>query len=215
MKLTESVSKVGYFILGHIMMGIFYNRKYCSGRYFNGKFGGIAALGWRWASLDGLARFFLKSNRDVPWPVSSRVVVTHPENIKFDPDDLHIFHTFGTYFQAIDATIEIGSGTWIAPNVGLITANHDPMNLAKHLPGKNIVLGKNCWIGMNAMILPGVKLGDHTIVGAGSVVTKSFLEGYCVIAGNPARVIRKLDCVEEQIRQKLENHNESSGSSFL
>jgi acetyltransferase-like isoleucine patch superfamily enzyme len=46
---------------------------------------------------------------------------------------------------------------------------------------------------MGAKILPEVELGDFTIVGAGSVVTKSFSEGYCVIAGNPAKLIRKLD----------------------
>ena len=46
---------------------------------------------------------------------------------------------------------------------------------------------------MGAKILPEVELGDFTIVGAGSVVTKSFPEGYCVIAGNPAKLIRKLD----------------------
>ena len=45
---------------------------------------------------------------------------------------------------------------------------------------------------MNSVILPGVTLGDHTVVGAGSVVTKSFEQGYCVIAGNPARIIREL-----------------------
>ena len=43
------------------------------------------------------------------------------------------------------------------------------------------------------MILPGVTLGDNTIVGAGAVVTKSFPEGHCVIAGNPARKIKDID----------------------
>jgi acetyltransferase-like isoleucine patch superfamily enzyme len=46
---------------------------------------------------------------------------------------------------------------------------------------------------MGVKILPEVELGDFTIVGAGSIVTKSFPEGYCVIAGNPAKLIRKLD----------------------
>ena len=48
-------------------------------------------------------------------------------------------------------------------------------------------------IGMNPVILPGVTLGPKTVVGAGSVVTKPFPEGHCIIAGNPARVIRKLE----------------------
>ena len=45
---------------------------------------------------------------------------------------------------------------------------------------------------MNSVILPGIVLGNHTIVGAGSIVTKSFPEGNCVIAGNPAKKIRDL-----------------------
>ena len=75
----------------------------------------------------------------------------------------------------------------------MITQNHDLDNLDQRSEPKDIVLGKNCWIGMNSVILPGVVLGEKTIVGAGSVVTKSFLEGYCVIAGNPAKKIKDLN----------------------
>ena len=46
---------------------------------------------------------------------------------------------------------------------------------------------------MNSVILPEVTLGDYTIVGAGSIVTKSFTKGNCVIAGNPAKVIKELN----------------------
>lgn len=63
------------------------------------------------------------------------------------------------------------------------------------------MIGRNCWIGMNAVILPGVKLGDYTIVGAGAVVTHSFPEGYCVIGGVPAKKIKDLD------KDKIKNMN--------
>jgi acetyltransferase-like isoleucine patch superfamily enzyme len=182
-----------YFILGNIFAVFFYDRKYLRGRYFEGKVYGICSIGWKWATLDGLARILLGSNRKVPWPVSYKVSVTHPKNIIFDINDMHIFHTFGTYFQGIDAKIYIGKGSYIAPNVGLITANHDLNSLDKHTIGENIVLGENNWIGMNSVILPGITLGNNTIVGAGSVVTKSFPEGNCVIGGNPAKLIKYLD----------------------
>lgn len=58
---------------------------------------------------------------------------------------------------------------------------------------KEVSIDDYCWIGMNVVILPGVHLGPRTIVGAGSVVTKSFPDGYCVIGGNPARIIKLID----------------------
>ena len=130
-------------------------------------------------------------NHHCPWPVSSQDRVVGANNVTFDPDDLNIFQHFGCYFQG-KGKITIGKGTWIAPNVGLITANHCVDNLEEHEQAADIVIGENCWIGMNSMILPGVTLGNKTVVGAGSVVTKSFPHGNCIIAGNPARVLREL-----------------------
>ncbi|HDJ1512593.1 TPA: type 8 capsular polysaccharide synthesis protein Cap8J, partial [Staphylococcus aureus] len=72
------------------------------------------------------------------------------------------------------------------------TANHNIKNLKSHAPGEDVKIGNYSWIGMNSVILPGVELGEHTIVGAGSVVTKSFPEGNVVIGGNPAKVIKKI-----------------------
>ena len=77
-------------------------------------------------------------------------------------------------------------------NVGIITTNHSVKNPDEHDGPKDVRLGEKCWLGMNSMILPGVILGNNTIVGAGAIVTKSFPEGHCIIAGNPARLIRKL-----------------------
>jgi len=87
--------------------------------------------------------------------------------------------------------IYIGDDVWIGPNVGIITANHDLENLSKDAEPSDVVIGDHCWIGMNAVLLPGVELGDGVIVGAGSIVTKSFKDGHCMIAGNPAKIIRQ------------------------
>jgi acetyltransferase-like isoleucine patch superfamily enzyme len=88
--------------------------------------------------------------------------------------------------------IYIGDYTQIAPNVAIITANHDVYDSRKHIEAP-VKIGKYCWIGAGATILPGVELGDWTIVGAGAVVTKSFSGGYCVIGGVPAKMIKPLE----------------------
>lgn len=172
----------------HLFAWIFYDKKYLKGKFFSN---GISSIGWVWAARDIHSRLLTRRNCNVRWPCSPNIMCG--DNIDFDPDDIANMQGFGCYFQTINGKITIGKGTCIAVNVGIITTNHDLDNLDNHLQGKDVYIGKNCWIGMNSVILPGVKLGDHTIVGAGSVVTKSFLEGNCVIAGNPAKIIRELD----------------------
>jgi len=129
-------------------------------------------------------------NCGVPWPVHFTTQVVCPERVKIGRgscpgDSLHC------YIQAING-IEIGDYVNLAPGVGLISANHDPLENDRHLPAPPIRIGSHSWIGMNAVILPGVVLGEYTIVGAGAIVTKSFPQGHCVIAGNPARLLRQL-----------------------
>lgn len=170
--------------LGYLL----YDKKYLQGRFFKH----LYSLGWLWVLKGFLWQKIFGFNREIPWPVSPRITVMISENIIFHEDDLNNFQGSGSYFQGF-GKIVIGKGTYIAANVGIITANHKIENLDEHDEPKSVILGEKCWIGMNCVILPGVILGEHTIVGAGSVVTKSFEEGHCVIAGNPARLIRKLE----------------------
>jgi len=180
------------YLFANILSLFFYRRKYIKGKYFSGKYGGIFAIGWKWIVNDCIARIFLGVNKGVPFPISpfSRIGGP-PGNITFDVNDLNNFQSKGIYIQAM-GKITIGSNTYIAANVGIITSNHKIKNLEFHDEPKDVFIGNSCWIGMNSVVLPGVTLGDHTIVGAGSIVTKSFYEGNCVIAGNPAVKIKNL-----------------------
>lgn len=133
----------------------------------------------------------LGHNRNAYWPMHFTSLLTGPAANVYCGIETCPGYMPGCYVQAL-GKIYIGDYTQIGPNVGIISSNHDLHENQSHTPSE-VRIGAYGWIGMNAIILPGVTLGDFTIVGAGSVVTKSFAEGYCVIGGNPARLIRKLD----------------------
>ena len=89
--------------------------------------------------------------------------------------------------------ITIGNDVFIGPKVNLITINHDPdPDNRSATYGRPIVIEDKVWIGINSTILPGVKIGYGAIIGAGSVVTKD-VEPMTIVAGNPARVIKKIE----------------------
>ncbi|MBR1424369.1 sugar O-acetyltransferase [bacterium] len=92
------------------------------------------------------------------------------------------------------AEIKIDENTFIGPNCGFYTAVH-PINAKKRIlaleSAKPISIGKEVWIGGNVTILPGVTIGDRTVIGAGSVVTKD-IPSDVVAVGNPCKVIKNL-----------------------
>ena len=102
--------------------------------------------------------------------------------------------------------IEIGDNTCIGGNCKILDNDFHPIDsetriqllmdehggdVSEAIPTKEIMIGKNCFIGCNSIILKGTVLGDGCVVGAGAVVCGQF-EPNCVIAGNPAKVIRRL-----------------------
>ena len=130
-------------------------------------------------------------NRGAYWPVHFTSTVNQWQSVLVGIDTSPGYAP-GCYIQGI-GQVYIGDYTLIGPNVGIISANHDPYNQTQHDASKAVRIGDYCWIGMGAVILPGVVLGDFTVVGAGAVVTQSVVEGYAVIGGNPGRIIKRLD----------------------
>lgn len=146
-------------------------------------------------------------NRSAYWPIHHSSVISGSAKNIYCGIETSPGISNGCYIQAI-GKVYIGDYTQIAPNVGIISANHCVFDPRVHLPSE-VRIGAYCWIGMNAVILPNVILGDFTIVGAGSVVTKSFPNGFCVIAGNPAKLLRLLDpsnCIRYRSRYEYNGY---------
>lgn len=92
------------------------------------------------------------------------------------------------------AEIIIGSHTLIGPNVGIYAANHSLYSKERingGCVGKPIHIGKNVWLGGDVKVLPGVTIGDNTVIGTGSIVTKD-IPSNVIAVGNPCKVIREI-----------------------
>ena len=91
------------------------------------------------------------------------------------------------------AAVSIGDATQIGPAVQIYAADHprDPAQRRSGLElGRPVTIGRNVWIGGGALVVPGITIGDDVVVGAGSVVARDVPNG-AIVAGNPARVLRK------------------------
>lgn len=94
-----------------------------------------------------------------------------------------------------DTHIYVGDYTMFGPNVTIATAGHPILpELREQVYQYNasVKIGRNCWIGAGAVILPGVTIGDNVVIGAGSVVTKDIPENVIAV-GNPCRVLREIN----------------------
>ena len=93
-----------------------------------------------------------------------------------------------------DTHIYIGDHTMLAPNVVIATAAHPilpELREKQYQYNMPVKIGRNCWLGAGVIVLPGVTIGDTTVIGAGSVVTKD-IPANVVAVGNPCRVLREI-----------------------
>ena len=86
-----------------------------------------------------------------------------------------------------ESEITVGEGVKVAP--GVVIRDCDSHEILGSRSSKPIIIGKHVWIGTNAIILKGVTIGDGAVIGAGAVVTKD-VPAQCVVAGNPAKVVK-------------------------
>ncbi|KAJ5698284.1 trimeric LpxA-like protein [Penicillium macrosclerotiorum] len=130
--------------------------------------------------------------RDYPW-IERPINIDYGTNIRVGSG---VFINFNCTF--IDTCIvSIGARTLVGPNVCFFSGTHplDPdLRNGTNGPelGRPINVGEDCWIAGNVIVLPGVTIGDGCTIGAGSVVTKD-VPACHVAAGNPARIIRKIE----------------------
>lgn len=95
-------------------------------------------------------------------------------------------------------SIKIGDNTLIGGNVKILDNDFHPVeiearnaDIKEKIGVKPVVIGENCFVGCNAIILKGTEIGDGCVIGAGAVVSGKF-DSNCIIAGNPAKVVKKL-----------------------
>jgi acetyltransferase-like isoleucine patch superfamily enzyme len=138
----------------------------------------------------------LRINSHVPWPVHwmSQVNAVH----KIVRGNRCPGLAMNCYIDGRNS-IKLGNNLWMGPRVSLISMNHDTRDYRQYIEEDPIVIGDNCWLGTGCSILPGVRLGNHVIVAAGAVVTKRFEENDIIIAGVPARIVKRIAPYEDTI----------------
>lgn len=139
--------------------------------------------------LQGIRQKLIGNNKTVPWPIHFTSFVKAHEKIK--PGSKAPGSAIGCYIDGRNGII-LEENVWVGPRVSIISQNHENDNYYNYIEEKPIIIRKNSLLTANCVILPGVELGEHTIVAAGAIVTKSFPEGNQVLAGNPAKIVKKL-----------------------
>ena len=139
------------------------------------------------------ARTFIHKNA-LMCPIRAHAGTTYSPKIDIGSD---VYIGPGLFLACVSRVV-IGDGSVLSADVFINDNTHgfDPeagLIMRQRLVfGGDVIIGKSCFIGLRAAVMPGVTLGDHCIVGVNSVVTTSF-PSYCMVGGSPARILRRYD----------------------
>lgn len=97
---------------------------------------------------------------------------------------------------AVTRSVTLGPRCVVAEDVSFFDTNYHEVDQGAGVVSAPVVIGANVWIGHGAIILPGARIGDHSVVGAGAVVRGEF-PARSLIAGVPARRIREIECADD------------------
>jgi acetyltransferase-like isoleucine patch superfamily enzyme len=180
------------------------------------------------AIIDRIRRYFFARHLQasgVSFVSAPRISGMSPDLIirgRFSLGKECIFHTHRIKIHIAvmpNGILDIGDGCFFNDGTGIYASTHVTIGpfakvgdrasivdstfheVSPSIPPKvaPITIGKNVWLGSDSLVLPGVSIGDHTVVAAGAIVTKS-IPDRCVAAGMPAKVIRRFECPEDWIR---------------
>jgi len=165
-------------------------------KYINFTYKESRAIGLGTVLLNFIVQKLFRVNKSLPFMIHYTSRVNDLEKIEIEQsEESHtVYQCFassnGCYMNGFNG-IEIAQKVMFASGVKLISANHDFIERDKHLKEKPIIIEKNVWLGTNVVVLPGVKIGENSIIGAGSIVTKDIPQNV-VAVGNPAKIVRNI-----------------------
>ena len=167
-------------------------------------FGYVPGTGFAVWAVNAVFQRILRIDADCPYGKHFSTRILHARGLTIEDDCSYVRRSLavsgGCYLNAADG-LWIGKGTIWSANVAIISQDHAIDDFREAPATGGIRIGRGCWIGFGAVILPGVVLGDYTVVGANADVTRSFEQGRVVIAGAPASVVRQLDGLPRHIGQ--------------
>ena len=161
--------------------------------------------------MKGVLRWFVRATTPVVWRIATAYSLRvdrhcqpsgqHPLIVEDPPEEARRNIPRSVHFNTRSGRILVGANTVFGEDVGVLTGKHANVREARelgvelhHVPeaGRDIVIGRGCYIGTGAIIVGPVTIGDHAVVGAGAVVTRD-VAAATFVGGVPAKIIERLD----------------------